>query len=43
MSQLPKIEQRNDQKLVPLALDPRNFGPNISRQILYQIEHYRRV
>jgi hypothetical protein len=40
---LSRIEQRNNQKPVPLAPDPRNFGPNISRQILYQIEHYRRV
>jgi hypothetical protein len=43
ISRLPKIEQRNDQKPVPLASNPRNFEPNISRQILYQIEHYRRV
>jgi hypothetical protein len=43
ISRLPRIEQRDDQKPVPLALDPRNFGPNISRQILYQTEHYRRV
>jgi hypothetical protein len=43
MSRLPRIKQRNDQKSVPLAPDPRNFGPNISRQILYQIKHYRRV
>jgi hypothetical protein len=43
MSQLPKIKQRNDQKPVPFAPNPRNFGPNISRQVLYQIEHYRRV
>jgi hypothetical protein len=43
ISRLPKIEQRNDQKPVLFAPDPRNFGPNISRQVLYQTEHYRRV
>jgi hypothetical protein len=43
MLRLSRIKQRNDQKPVSLAPDPRNFGPNISRQILYQTGHYRRV
>jgi hypothetical protein len=43
MLQLPRIKQRNNQKPVPFALNPRNFGPNISRQILYQTGHYCRV
>jgi hypothetical protein len=43
ISRLPKTKQRNNQKLVPFAPDPRNFRPNISRQILYQIGYYRRI